>query len=97
MKCPVCEKENQTSRVYADDGGIVTLVGYCPYYDEDGKYHSHDPNVMTSTYTCSNRHYFQIKRSNKCWCGWNKEKEDEVTILDNSQSPWGIITISNDQ
>lgn len=94
MKCPKCEENNQTSRVYVSGGGGVTLAGYLPFYDEEGKYHSHDPNIINSIYTCANGHSFEVKRHNKCWCGWNKDKEDEINILNDVVSQKIIVNNS---
>lgn len=55
MKCPQCafDGEKSTLRI---DGSSCTLMGYSSFYDEDGIYHSHDPNRITSGYLCSRGH-----------------------------------------
>jgi hypothetical protein len=63
MKCPECVENGQTSKLYTN-GNSSTLLGWTsPYYDEDGQYHSHNPNTVTSYYSCSKGH--QITR--KAW------------------------------
>jgi hypothetical protein len=59
MKCPECEKEGERSCVY-DLGGRTTLMGWMPFYDEDGRYHSHDLNETTHSYRCSRGHYWEV-------------------------------------
>jgi hypothetical protein len=76
MKCPECIKENKKSCVSAH-GGSTTLL-YCePWYDEEGKYHHHDWNTITSSYSCSNGHKWTEQRKAACpTCGnsWWKNK-----------------------
>ncbi len=60
MKCPECD----ATRVY-DLGGRSTLIAFCPYY-ENGIYHSHDPNINSNMYRCSNGHMFEIKSYTRC-------------------------------
>lgn len=57
--------EKKRSRVMTH-GGTCTLLGYSPYYDEDGMYHIHDPNWRSNRYTCSNGHEWHISRRYKC-------------------------------
>jgi hypothetical protein len=63
--CPVCQKEGVTSKVF-DLGARKTLMGWEPYYDEQGVYHRHDPNVIDNAYRCSNKHTFYRKFYHKC-------------------------------
>ena len=55
MKCPFCEKEGKVSRVYVG-ASESTLLAWTPYYDEEGNYHSNNPNRITTRYSCSNGH-----------------------------------------
>ena len=72
MKCPQCVKEGKKSHINV--GTSTTTLMYCPpYYDEDGKYHHHDPNYVTTNYTCSNGHEWAETTYDSCWCGWGKE------------------------
>ena len=71
MKCEICEKEGLKSQIHIG-GSVSTVMGYHQYYDEDGKHHSHDPNIRTTQYSCSNGHSFARQESGSCWCGWNK-------------------------
>ena len=57
MKCEKCVEAGQKSRVNSH-GGMSTLMGYSPYYDEDGVYHRHDGNRKTNHYSCSNGHHW---------------------------------------
>ena len=84
MICPECKKQGLKSRVY-DRGCTVTLMGWSPYYDEEGNYHSHDPNRRTQGYECSNGHFWAEQKYNTCQCGWTnkpselKEEKNEPT------------------
>lgn len=55
MKCPECKKLGLKSKVYVG-ASSTTLLAFTPYYDEEGNYHHNDPNVITTSYTCSNGH-----------------------------------------
>lgn len=69
MICEQCEKENKKSKIY--ENGIISTCLYClTFYDEDGKLHHHDSNIITMGYRCSNNHEWQVKNSGSCWCGW---------------------------
>lgn len=77
MKCPFCQADNQKSQVYPGSASS-TLVNFTRYYDEDGLYHSHDPNTTTRDYSCSNGHKWREKTKHKCpSCDYGK---DSVTI-----------------
>lgn len=65
MKCPVCEKSGQKSKVFPH-GGTSTLMYYQPYYDEDGIYHHHDMNNHTQYYSCSNGHRWMVYSKKQC-------------------------------
>ncbi len=69
MKCTACVKEGKRSRVYPE-GTSVTLMSFSPYYDENGTYHSHDLNIHTTGYHCSNQHRWVEKATPECpGCG----------------------------
>jgi hypothetical protein len=86
--CPTCQRTNQRSivRVALVNGaapGAVSLKKPTPsdhFYDEEGAEHSHNPNITTTVYTCSNGHRFQEKSSWQCPCGWMVQQA-EVTEL----------------
>ena len=65
MKCPDCVDLDQKSKVYPK-GGSTTLMGWDPYYDEDGSYHSHDPNHHTQSFSCSYGHKWSVSGLKKC-------------------------------
>lgn len=69
MICPNCKKEGKRSKV-TSFGGSVTLMGWQPFWDEDGKAHYHDPNIHSSQYNCSNGHTWKESKGGSCWCGW---------------------------
>lgn len=55
MQCPECQKEGKKSKVY-QGMSTTTLLGWIPYWDEEGKYHNDNPNTTTTEYSCSNGH-----------------------------------------
>jgi hypothetical protein len=55
MKCLTCLEEGRKSTI-TPHGGSTICMGFSPYYDEEGKYHSHDPNTSSFWYSCSNGH-----------------------------------------
>ena len=73
MKCPFCIKENKKSFLQ-NLSGFTTLMCDDSFYDEDGKYHYHDPNKRSNKYSCSNGHQFVLGEYKECWCGFNKER-----------------------
>lgn len=65
MKCPVCIEKELKSNVYPGVGSCTAM--YCqPYYDEDGKYHHHDRNTSTYSYSCSQGHRWSVSSKGKC-------------------------------
>lgn len=70
MICEECNSQGLKSKVYP--GAVMcTAMGYQTYYDEQGKLHTHDPNITTESFHCSNNHSWSRKQSGSCWCGWN--------------------------
>jgi hypothetical protein len=50
-------------------GMSMTTLMYCaPFYDEAGRFHSHNPNTTTTQYSCSNGHRWSESVKPKCWC-----------------------------
>lgn len=72
MICEECSKEGKTSNVYVESCSS-TLLYSPPFYDEQGRYHDHDPNTVTTLYHCSNGHNFAHRSKPKCWCGYGGE------------------------
>ncbi len=74
MICQECKAAGLKSRV-TPHGGASTLM-YCePFYDEEGKYHHHDLNVLTSSFSCSNGHQWVTKSHPKCpGCDWPNDE-----------------------
>ena len=75
MKCPECVAEGKKSRVTVGMGYQTAM--YCaPFYDEEGRFHNHDPNATTTGYTCSNGHRWQETTRSRCWCEKEREEGD---------------------
>ena len=73
MICEQCRQEGQTSCIYIGTG-FVTCMGSAYYYDEQGKLHDHDPNVRTTTYSCSKGHHWVERSRLLCSsCDYNHE------------------------
>lgn len=73
MKCKECTKKGIKSNVFIGQSS-TTLMSHIPFYDYNGKYHNHDPNAITTLYSCSNGHDWSESSHSECWCGWGTEK-----------------------
>lgn len=73
MKCPMCEEEEQRSTVTI--GAVFSTCMYnAPFYDEDGRYHNHDPNSSTQHFSCSRGHDFSKSLTSPCpSCDFGKQ------------------------
>jgi len=72
MKCPTCVDEGLKSQV-TPTGTYTTLMAFNRYYDEDGTWHSHDPNEHTTRYHCSVGHSWEWARLAACGsCDYGK-------------------------
>jgi hypothetical protein len=85
--CPVCQQKGLKSKVFVG-GARITAMCAEAFYDEEGIYHCHDPNIMTRDYRCSNGHVWQVKGHGNCPCGWNNGG-DETTILNDKETNKG--------
>jgi len=77
MICPFCEKEGKKSTLYSGGCRTTLMGGNFSYYDEEGAYHYHNPNRITSAYECSNKHLFETKSTKHCPnpnCDFGKEE-----------------------
>ena len=70
--CAECEKLGQKSRVMSN-GVTTTLIGWSTYYDEEGNWHSHDPNRQEESFFCSAGHRFSKQLIHHCPCGWSSK------------------------
>jgi len=64
MKCPECLKLGLKSTIEIGATTTTAMTTY-EYYDEDGKYHRHDPNIRYTNYLCSNHHHFCVRRNSE--------------------------------
>lgn len=81
MFCPVCQEQGLKSKVFASGGGRTTLMGFTPYYDEEGNYHSHNPNTTTRSYKCSEGHVWEVRSTQGCPnpdCDYKYEEQIEI-------------------
>lgn len=65
MKCPTCVAEGELSEV-EDRGGARTLMGFFPFFDDQGRRHSHDPNTTSHDYRCSRGHSWKEEEQTPC-------------------------------
>ena len=75
MKCPVCEDLKMKSCVHILSSSTTLIGGMNPYYDEDGEYHNHDTNWVSTAYSCTRGHKWGETRQNPCdnpKCSWGK-------------------------
>jgi hypothetical protein len=63
--CPKCKEEGAKSSVYPK-GESRTLMSTSGYWDPEGDYHFHDPNTITSSYSCSGGHSWTESRKPEC-------------------------------
>lgn len=68
MYCLECKKLGLKSVVY-EGCCRRTLMAPIVFYDEDGEYHRHDPNITTTSYQCSKGHVWQEDFKSTCGCG----------------------------
>lgn len=65
MKCKQCEVEGEKSVVHVGPA-FTTLMAGQEFYDEEGRWHNHDPNITTQSYRCSQGHSWSEDRRSKC-------------------------------
>jgi hypothetical protein len=65
MKCHQCESAGLRSTV-RQLASYSTLLMAEHWYDEDGNFHYHDPNVTTTEYRCSNGHMWPVHSAPTC-------------------------------
>ena len=102
MKCPVCLEKDLQSKVFPQ-GMACTLLYCAPYYDEDGKYHNHDSNTSTYSYSCSHGHRWTVSSTGKCSsCDFGSDSEiisiisdEEVKPISMSESTGSFILASS--
>lgn len=83
MKCPVCESQGLKSKVYGGDSCISTCMGFQSFYDEEGRYHRHDPNSHFSPMHCSNGHKFGVSASSRCGVeGCDFGHDEKITVYE---------------
>ena len=74
--CPECVRGKMTSRVFMKPVAKSTLVHFEKFYDKEGELHSHNPNVIEQAFSCSNGHHWRDFIRYRCWCGWDRNKEN---------------------
>ena len=75
MICQKCQEMGEKSIVYEPYGWFTTAMCGNNFYDEEGKYHVHDPNTSTGTYSCSKGHEWSITRRTSCpSCDYGSDK-----------------------
>ena len=78
MICEKCKEQGLNSVIFVAFWGSTTAMGYQTYYDENGQYHSHNPNATTKMAHCSNQHKMKILSNTKCpSCDYGKEVKIE--------------------
>jgi hypothetical protein len=67
--CPWCQRDGERSRVSSGSVRGTLMNGVSPYWDEDGKLHTHDPNIYTATFGCSRGHRWSEVYAHGCPAG----------------------------
>ena len=92
-KCSQCAKENKKSSVYIGSSWS-TLMNSTSFYDKEGRYHYHDPNITTTGYRCSNGHEWSIDTGgSQCTFKHDEQEEPEEPDEPTEEDP-GSITNS---
>lgn len=86
MKCPACTSEGKRSRVYPGVSSS-TLMWCAPFYDEDGRYHHHDMNTTTTSFSCSKGHRWIESAKGSCSCGWSGGDLTITILVGESERP----------
>jgi len=74
MKCPTCEADGLKSQVRAQ-GTSYTLAMVDVFWDDNGRWHKHDPNKYSQSFYCSKGHSWYKIWYPKCpACNFNEEK-----------------------
>lgn len=81
MICSKCKELDLKSTIQSR-GYSRTLMGFNPFYDTEGVFHSHDENITTACYMCSNGHCITVKSVKKCPNCSHGEQPKEVTIIE---------------
>jgi hypothetical protein len=69
IKMPSCPKCSENANV--SGGSRRTLMLFYPFWDDQGKIHSHDENEERARYECRTcKEEWDVKIEHKCWCGW---------------------------
>lgn len=68
MICEQCKQEGKRSQINVGGAGVSTAMAVRYFYDEEGRYHAHDPNSLTITFRCTNGHSWSNTEVDKCWC-----------------------------
>lgn len=90
--CPVCKQQGEKSTV-TPRATFRTAMGGGSFYDEEGDYHSHDPNIHTKPFVCSNNHHFRRVFYMPCGtCGYVRA-EDKWEYHDKEEKKWVKIDV----
>lgn len=75
MKCKTCELEGKQSNVFSA-AFRTTLLSHTSFYDKEGQYHNHNPNIIIKGYVCSNQHQWTEQSIEPCInekCNYGKQ------------------------
>jgi hypothetical protein len=82
MICAKCKEMGLKSQVNSGST-LTTLMGTFPFYDEDGVYHDHDFNTISTDYRCTNNHNFTKSYRKSCPspdCEWNNDLKERYIV-----------------
>ena len=60
MKCKICISKGLKSKLYPGSSMSTLMACGESHYDEDGNYVNCDPNTVTTFYSCSQGHKYQL-------------------------------------
>jgi len=77
-QCPVCKRLGQKSKLYIQGFSTSTSIISEQFYDEKGKFHSHDSNRTETEWYCDKGHKGIKIESTKCpSCSFGQEGKVE--------------------
>lgn len=65
VKCQTCQADGEQSFVRVGSSA-TTAMGTDVFYDEDGRFHCHDPNTTATEFWCSRGHSWTESRQHRC-------------------------------
>jgi hypothetical protein len=85
-ECPRCGAVGQPAHTSIDAQGrtvtyaSMTLLGFRPLRDDQGREHRHDPNRRSMAMRCEAGHRWVRHWFVSCWCGWPRSAKESGVV-----------------